>query len=194
MDEGVHSMEKISKIASASKSKFWATILFKIVRKLQPSSCVELGSCVGISASYQAAALKLNSKGKIVTLEGSEEVATIASETLSNLELSNSSVVIGPFHQTLMEVFKNSDPIDLFFNDGHHDRDAVINYFEKVLPYLSKNAVIVIDDISWSPGMKSAWMEIENDPRVSASINLDSIGIALIQANVGTKEKFVIPL
>ena len=64
-----------------------------------------------------------------------------------------------------MEVFKNSDPIDLFFNDGHHDRDAVINYFEKVLPYLSKNAVIVIDDISWSPGMKSAWMEIENDPR-----------------------------
>ena len=42
------------------------SILFRLIRNLEPSSCVELGSCVGISASYQAGALSLNKKGQII--------------------------------------------------------------------------------------------------------------------------------
>lgn len=194
MKKGVSSTEHVAKICRASKPAFWATFLYKLIRKLKPSSCLELGSCVGISASYQAAALHMNKKGTLVTLEGSPEIAKIAKETLENLNYQNTSVITGEFTETLNETLKSSSPIDFFFNDGHHDHDAVIQYFNEALPYLSDQAIIIFDDISWSTGMKKAWREIENDERVNVSIDFQSIGIVLIGKNLPTKEKFRIPL
>jgi predicted O-methyltransferase YrrM len=194
MKKGVQSRAVVGNICRASKPAFWATLLFKLIRKLEPSSCVELGSCVGISASYQATALNINRKGNLVTLEGSPEIAKIAKETLESLKLQNASVVTGPFNETLNSVLKSSKPIDFFFNDGHHDHDAVIQYYNEALPNLSEEAVIVFDDISWSPGMRKAWNEIEDHERISASIDLETIGIAFVGNYLATKEKFRIPL
>ena len=101
MDVGVRSSASISHICSFSKPPFWASILFKLVRNLRPTKCVELGSCVGISGAYQSAALKLNNVGELISLEGSPDIANIASETFSKLELQEvASVTVGPFHQT----------------------------------------------------------------------------------------------
>lgn len=194
MEKGVQSTALVANICKASKPTFWATFLFKLIRKLEPSSCVELGSCVGISASYQASALKINEKGNLLTLEGSPEIAKIANETIASLNLQNASVVTGSFHETLKGVLESSKPIDFFFNDGHHDHDAVLLYFNEALPNLSNEAVVVFDDISWSPGMRQAWIEIEDDERVTASIDLQTIGIALVGNNLAAKEKFRIPL
>ena len=194
MEKGVKSRVSVSKITTASKPKFWATLLFKLVRQLRPMSCVELGCCVGISASYQAAALDINSYGAVVTLEGSDEIARLAEETFANIGAKNVSVVTGPFHKTLSDVLERTKPIDLFFNDGHHDHDAVIEYFNKVMPYLSDASIIIFDDISWSSGMRKAWAKIESDERVSASIDLHETGIALIDKSMKTKERFKIPL
>lgn len=194
MEKGSRSRQPVSKIATASKPEFWATMLLKMIRKLEPSSCVELGSCVGISASYQAAALAMNGKGAIVTLEGSDEIADLAKQTLAQMGLENASVVTGPFHETLGAVFESAKPVDFFFNDGHHDHDAVLRYFNQAIPYLADGAVIVFDDISWSPGMRKAWTEIVNDERVSAAIDLHTIGVALMDKSMDTKESFTIPL
>ena len=188
MKVGVKSTALVSKICSASKPEFWATFLFKLIRKIKPSSCVELGTYVGISASYLASALTSNGKGNLLSLEGSPEIAKIAEETLEGLNLQNVFVVTGPFHETLKGVLKSAKPIDFFFNDGHHDHDAVIQYFHEALPYLSNEAVIVFDDISWSPGMRKAWGEIEADARVAASINLQTMGIAIITTKMAAKE------
>lgn len=194
MERGVSSTEEIAKITRASKPQFWATVLFKLIRKLKPLSCVELGSCVGVSASYQASALNMNGRGTLVTLEGSPEIANVARETLESLGIKNTSVVKGPFHETLAGVLEAAKPIDFLFNDGHHDHDAVMQYFNEAVPFLSHTAVIVFDDISWSPGMRKAWAEIQRDERVSATIDLRSIGIALLNKSSSTKERLEIPL
>lgn len=194
MERGVQSTAFVADICKASKPAFWAKFLFKLIRQLEPSSCVELGSCVGISAAYQGVALELNGKGSLTTLEGSPEIAQKAKETIENLDLLNTSVVVGPFHETLKSVLEASKPVDLFFNDGHHDHDAVIEYFNTALPYLSDQAIVVFDDITWSSGMRKAWTEIEDDKRVAASIDLREIGIALIGDGAARKEKFRIPL
>lgn len=195
MENGVESIARVADICrTSSKPEFWATLLFKLVRKLQPLSCLELGSCVGISASYQAAALKINGKGNLVTLEGSPETAKIAEDTLRSLDLKNTSVITGPFHKTLKNALESASPIDLFFNDGHHDRDAVLRYFNESIPHLSPGAIIVVDDISWSPGMREAWVQIEHDPRVGTSIDLGDMGIAVVKDEFKTKENFRILL
>lgn len=194
MDNGVQSTALVADLCKASKPAFWGEFLFKLIRKLEPLNCVELGSCVGISASYQSSALKMNGKGNLITLEGSPEIAKIAIETLESLNFQNTSVITGPFRENLKSVLESSKPIDFFFNDGHHDHDAVLRYFNEALPNISDEAIFLFDDISWSPGMRKAWIEIEDDKRVSASIDLQSIGIALIGNNLSAKEKFRIPL
>ena len=194
MESGVESTAQVAKICRASKPAFWAVVLFKLIRKLKPASCVELGTCVGISASYQAAAMKLNGDGFLRTLEGSPEVAKIAAETLSGLDLENAEVVTGPFHYTLDSVLKQSAPIDFFFNDGHHDHDAVIRYFNEAIPFLANDAVVMFDDISWSEGMKKAWLEIQKDKRVSATIDLGPVGIAVLGTKSADSFNVAIPL
>ena len=136
----------------------------------------------------------LNGKGHLSTLEGSPEIARIAEETMKSLQLNNTSVVTGPFQKTLKGVLKSSKPVDFFFDDGHHDHDATIQYFHEAVPYLADEAVIIFDDISWSAGMKKAWAEIENDERITASIDLKTIGIALMGNKPASKENFRIPL
>lgn len=194
MERGFTSTAQLSRICKASKPAFWAKILFKTIRKLQPTSCVELGSCVGISASYQAAALALNGKGQLWTLEGSPEIARTARETLEGLNLSGVEVVTGPFHETLQTVLQQSAPIDFFFNDGHHDHDAVLNYLNDAVPFLAPNAVIVVDDIAWSEGMKKAWSEIESDKRVAATVDLGLVGIAVMGSRMPNAVKLRVPL
>lgn len=194
MRMGIQSTALVSNICEASKSRFWATFLFRLIRKLKPSSCVELGTCVGISASYQAAALSLNEKGELVSIEGSPYIADIARDTFDILNLKNVSVVTGPFDQTLRNVLETVKPIDFFFNDGHHDHDAVIKNFNSSIPYLSDESIVILDDISWSPGMRKAWLEIENHDLVTISIDLRKIGIVLICRGQFKKEKVTVLL
>lgn len=117
---GVLTREPVADVARASKPAFWALILFKLVRHFKPNHVIELGSCVGISAAYQGAALMLNGGGKLITLEGAPEVAEIARQTLEGLELANTEVIAGRFADTLPEVMEAMNPVDYVFVDGHH--------------------------------------------------------------------------
>jgi len=44
----------------------------------------------------------------------------------------------------------------------------------------SSNAVIVLDDIIWSKGMKKAWDQLKNNSRITYSIDLNSIRILVL--------------
>ncbi len=179
-DENSTTTLTVSKMCEASRPPFWGGILFRLIREFRPVTCIELGTCLGISGSYQAAALRMNSTGSLRTLEGSAALASLAEETFELLGVENTTVVPGPFRETLVDVLKAAGPVDYMFNDGHHDRDAVLEYFEKSLPYLSNQAIMVFDDINWSPGMRDAWKTIKADPRVAETVDLRQLGIALI--------------
>lgn len=190
MNNGVVYSSKVSNVTLGSKPKFWAKLLFSIIRELKPNLCLELGTCVGISASYQAKALELNGNGHLVTLEGAQEIAEIANETFKILNLSNIEVVVGAFHSTLQNVLEKNKPIDYFFNDGHHSHDAVLNYFEQAIPYLSSEAIVVFDDIMWSSGMQKAWKKIKKHSSVEYSIDMGDIGIVILSSNKNSKQHF----
>ena len=194
MENGIPLKMPISHIAGWSKPTFWAIFLHKIHKKIKPLSCLELGTCLGISAAYQASALNLNGGGKLTSLEGSPLIAKIAEQTLEQLKLDNFEIVVGPFHKTLSETLEAHKPIDFFFNDGHHDHDAVLNYFSMALPNLAKNAIVVLDDISWSDGMRNAWSKIVNHEKVASSIDLGEIGIIILGERLNRNPNIIIDL
>jgi predicted O-methyltransferase YrrM len=182
------------KCRSSSELYFWVLILFKLIRKFKPTSCLELGTCMGISAAFQASALNLNGNGKIVTLEGAAPLASIAEKNFQLLDLKNVSVVEGRFQDTLHQVLNENSPVDFAFIDGHLDGIATINYFEQIISFCKDRAMLIIDNIFWSPSMKKAWQIIEGDERIKISLNLRQLGICIIDNERLEKLSYRIPL
>ncbi len=195
MDQGVHVVETLGEVArNASKSPFWCRFLFGLVRNAHPSSVLEMGTAVGISAAYQAAALRLNGRGRLVTLDGAPSLAAIARENWRELGLEEIEVVVGRFADTLPGVLPKRRPLDYVFVDGHHDGEATLAYFEMLLPHLAPRAWVVFDDVAWSEGMKRAWDRIASDDRIALSIDLGAIGVTEIDRAHPAPRRYRIPL
>ena len=176
---GVVTTTTISRACRASTSRMWALFLFGLVRRLRPRRCLELGTCLGISAAYQAAAQRLNGDGTLVTLEGDPALAALAAQSLRGLGLEGIQLVPGRFQDTLQGVLEEHGPVDHAFIDGHHDGTATMGYFEQLLPHLAHPALLVFDDVSW-PGMRSAWRTIAHSGSVHLSSTLGNVGVCCV--------------
>ncbi len=195
MRAGVEVTQALGEICTvASKSPFWCSLLFRFVRTLRPTSCIEMGTAVGISAAYQAAALTLNGRGTFTTLEGAGSLADIARDNLRRLGLGMVEVVAGRFEDTLDDVLERRQPVDYVFIDGHHDGQATLAYVEQTIPFLAETALLVLDDIAWSDGMKDAWSTIARDERVGLAVDLGRVGLCVLRASVAGHREFKVLL
>ncbi len=119
--------------------------LHAIVHAVGVRRGIELGTCVGISAAYQASALQDAADVRFVTCEGAPGLAELARRNLGQLGLRRCSVVAGRFDDTLPAVSADLAPIDYAFVDGHHDEAATKRYFELLLSHAATRAVFVFD-------------------------------------------------
>lgn len=165
--------------ARVSNGPAWCRLLFSIIRAQKPRACIELGSCVGISGAYQAAALKLNRRGRLITIEGAEMLSIIANDTFSDLRLANVAVLHGRFSDCLGPLLRLDRLIDYVFLDGHHSEKGTMGYFKQLQPFLSESAIVVIDDINWSAGMARAWQAIKSLSNVRIAIDTPKLGICV---------------
>jgi predicted O-methyltransferase YrrM len=195
MRAGVEVTDTLAHISRVvSKPAFWCLLLFKLIRTMRPSSCLEMGTAVGVSAAYQAAALRLNRHGSLVTLEGAASLADIARNNFQQLDLDIVEAVVGRFQDTLNDVLTNRQPVDYVFVDGHHDEQATRAYFEQILPFLAEKALLVFDDITWSEGMRRAWNTLVKDRRVDVSVDLGPVGLCIVDSSIAGRRYFSIPL
>lgn len=168
----------VAQMSGASKSPFWAGVLFRLVKDLGRVNALELGTCLGVSAAYQAGAMQLNGKGRLTTLEGAPALAELSRRHLDSLGLADRvDIVLGRFEDTLPSVLTERRPFDFVFIDGHHDERATLAYFEQIHPHLAPGAIVVFDDIDWSRGMKRAWRTLVADPRLPVSVDLGRLGV-----------------
>lgn len=179
--DGVSGLEEVSSICkNASTPENLGRLLFKLIAEFKPKCCLELGTSLGISASYQVLALKSNGHGRFVTIEGSQSIAKIAEQTIEELGYPNFDVYVGKFKDVLPIILPTICTVDFVFIDGHHDRFATKEYFETILPYLSEKSIVIFDDIDWSKGMGEFWDEMNHDSRVKFSFDLFRWGICFI--------------
>lgn len=163
---------------SSSASSSWAELLFRLIRTARPERCLELGTCLGISASYQGAALRLNGAGRVITIEGRPEVAAIAGRTIAELGLADQ--VEGRaawFEDGLPGALADLGHLDYGFVDGHHDGEATLEYFGGIRPRLAGGAILVFDDIGWSADMRGAWETIARDRLAAGAADLGRLGV-----------------
>jgi len=186
----LNNKRKISAIASSSlKPKKFSQLLFRIAHYYKPQNILELGTSLGITTAYMAAA---NPAANITTMEGAPEVAACAKNNFQRLHLSNINIIKGNFNETLPQVIAEQPSFDLAFMDGNHRKAPTLNYFYQLLKTTGASSLLIFDDIHWSREMESAWDEIKKHPSVTLTIDLFFIGLVFFRTEQKIKQDFVI--
>jgi predicted O-methyltransferase YrrM len=184
-------LRPIAKVAARSlKSPKYARLLFRLVQYFQSRQVLELGTCLGITASYLAAS---SDEVQVTTLEGAPAYVKKARRIFENLRIKNIRVVEGNFDDTLLGVLKESRTWDFVFIDGNHRLEPTLRYFEQILPHAHAGTLFVFDDIHWSREMEEAWQKIQQHPSVTLTIDLFFVGLVFIRPEQIAKEHFIIP-
>ncbi|HEV8507896.1 MAG TPA: class I SAM-dependent methyltransferase [Chitinophagaceae bacterium] len=198
----------VSSIAKhAVKSKKYGQLLYRMAKYYQADSIIELGTSLGITTSYLSFA---SPKGKVFTLEGSNEVANVARQNFKAFGLQRRPdaprsaeaslkaqregihLIEGNFDYTLPSVLYQVASVDLAFIDGNHRREPTKNYFHWLLEKANSNSIFVFDDIHWSEDMEQAWEHIKQHPAARCSIDLFFIGIIFFRQEFKEKQHFTI--
>lgn len=168
----IRTVKDIAKYSAISPAV--GQFLFRLVHFCQPGQLLELGSSLGISAAYQAAAVR---RAKFITIEGDPTLAQIAAGHLQQLELSQVDVLTGAFAEQLPDALERLSSLDYLYLDGDHRAAASLRYFEQCLPYAHADSVFVIADIYWSREMQQAWQQMCKHDAVRLTVDLFDVGL-----------------
>lgn len=147
-------------------------LLFFLIRVVQPEHILEIGSSVGYSGLWMAAALEANDKGRLTTIESHKERFGRAQNHFEHSGLAHRILSLkahAPEIFTEPERFGYAvqvipENIDLAFFDAtkkQHD-----DFLDVILPRLSSNAYLVVDNVSSHQEELSAFLvRLQNDPR-----------------------------
>jgi len=185
--DNMRSVKQIAKVAL--KPKKYSLLLHKIIAHYKPDEILEMGTSLGITTCYLAAA---NKHAKVVTMEGAPSVALIAKKTFSTLGYTNVNIMEGDFDETLPAYLKSVDQLGIVYVDGNHRYAPTINYFKQLLEKANDQSILIFDDIHWSEEMEKAWEEIKQHSHVTLTIDLFFIGLVFVRQAQKEKEHFVI--
>jgi predicted O-methyltransferase YrrM len=174
----------------AAKSPKLAQLLFRIVNYYQPTTMLELGTSLGLSAAYLASG---NPFARLITLEGAASIARLAKKNFKRLDLHNIELVTGNFDDILPAVTcQLSSLIDLAFIDGNHRKGPTLSYFNQIMNKAGPDSIFIFDDIHWSREMEEAWQAIKDDPRVMLTVDLFFLGLVFFRKDFKIKQHFTI--
>ena len=197
--EGLHVQRRVCDIAKNHlESARVGQVLFRIVNFLheeekRPLQILELGTSLGITTAYLAS---VDSRNKVVTMEGSEAVLRVAQGVWKMLKLENIEWIQGNIDDTLYNIYSvqssdvrvqsseaKGERIDLAFVDAHHTYEATMRYADFLLNRLTEKGILVLDDIYYSEQMERAWSELKADPRVTTSMDLFHVGLLFVDTH-----------
>lgn len=182
----------VRQACQASRRREDGVALHLMVAELRPERIIELGTNVGISSAYMAAAQHDAGTGTLVTLEASPGRSRVARRMHESLGLPRVEYVLGLFDQTLESALEK--PVDFAFIDGHHQYEPTLDYFDRIWRRSTEGAVFVFDDIRWSLDMERAWNRLKTDPRLPVVVDLCGFGVAIGTRDPRSTRRLVTPV
>ena len=127
-------------------SEIQAHFLQLIIKINNVKKCLEIGTFTGFSAS--TIALALPKDGKLITLDIDEKIAQVAINFFKKGNLDRKiETVVAPALDTLKKIKEEKKTFDLIFIDA--DKGNYINYYEACLNLISKEGLIIFDNVLW---------------------------------------------
>jgi len=186
LDDNQRNVGKMAKTSSSSKKD--SELLYRLSDYFKFKTVLELGTSLGMGTYALSLA---NPTSKIITIEGCPNTSRFAQSQLKKHDIGNVEFLIGNFSNTIPTLQNNN--FDFIFFDGHHNKEATIQYFEALLPKTHNETVFVFDDIYWSEGMTEAWEYIKNHNAVTVTVDVFHLGFVFFRKEQA-KEHFKIRL
>ena len=168
-------------VKQSSVSQKNGRLLYRISSWANPRYILEIGTSVGISTMYIAAASPF---AKITTLEGNADKVEQARKNFSLADLNNITLIEGDFNLTLNMALSVKPRLDLVFFDGNHQTEPTLHYFKQCLELSHEKSVFIFDDIRWSKEMYNTWQILKKHNSVSISIDLFNMGILFFREGI----------
>lgn len=172
----------------SSSSRKEAQLLYRLSQYFNLSTILELGTSLGMGTYAMALS---NKHVNVTSIEGCKNTSEFAQSSLNSLEVKNVDFQIGNFSEVIPNL--NHPSFDCIYFDGHHNKDATIQYFEALLPKAHNNSVFIFDDIYWSKGMTDAWEYVKNHKAIGVTVDCFHLGFVFFRKEQA-KEHFKIRL
>ena len=165
---------RISSVARKSLSTPRLSYLYqRMIRYYGCRTIIELGTSLGVNTLY----LARSEQAEVYTFEGAPTLAALARGHFKDAGQENIHVVEGDIDATLPTFVETGVKADWVLIDANHTEAATLRYFNLLLKTLHDDSIVVIDDIHQSPGMESAWQQVQGHKRVRATADLYRCGI-----------------
>ena len=157
----IETTSRLGRVSAMQVAQDQGVFLSMLVAAIRPKFAVEIGTFTGYSSLAIANALPEN--GKLLCCDVSEEWTSVASEYWEKAGVDEKiELVIAPAKQTLANLPDDME-IDFAFIDA--DKGGYLEYYEQIVPRLSENGLIAIDNVLWSGRVVNP--EISDDDTIS---------------------------
>jgi predicted O-methyltransferase YrrM len=122
--------------------------LYSIVRDAQPVVAVETGFSGGLSAMHILAAMDVNEKGTLYSVE------CFTNQAIFHPRL---KFIRGMSQDQMLKIYLKSGPWDLFLHDSDHEVGCTTFEYELAWAFLRPGGVMLTDDYEWGNPIHYAW-------------------------------------
>ena len=186
-----HETTKLGSVSQMQIAKEQGQFLEIITKISNANSCLEVGRFTGMSTLFIARGL--SEKGKIITIDNSDEFLSLAKKywDLDNVSAKIESI-IGDGVEVMQSMIDRQHSFDLIFIDA--DKNNYPNYYELSLNLIPSNGIIIIDNMLWhgdvanenkndsqTNTIRDLNLKIQKDNRVEFSLLPLSDGLSFIR-------------
>ena len=186
-----HETSKLGSVFKMQIAKEQGQFLEIITKISNANSCLEIGRFTGMSTLFIARGL--SEKGKIITIDNSDEFLSLAKKywDLDNVSEKIESI-IGDGVEVMQSMIDRQHSFDLIFIDA--DKNNYPNYYELSLNLIPSNGIIIIDNMLWhgdvanenkndsqTNTIRDLNLKIQKDNRVEFSLLPLSDGLSFIR-------------
>ena len=186
-----HETSKLGSVSQMQIAKEQGQFLEIITKISDANSCLEIGRFTGMSTLFIARGL--SEKGKIITIDNSDEFLSLAKKywDLDNVSAKIESI-IGDGVEVMQSMIDRQHSFDLIFIDA--DKNNYPNYYELSLNLIPSNGIIIIDNMLWhgdvanenkndsqTNTIRDLNLKIQKDNRVEFSLLSLSDGLSFIR-------------
>lgn len=155
-----------------SSSQKFSSFLIYLIDWLKADTILETGTASGINAI----AMSYSQAKKIITVEGSKEIANIAQQNIAKYKREKIKIINENIYNCFPQLLEEHLP-ELIFLDADHRSETILWYMEKIRESSTAPKCVLIHDIYWSKDMLMAWKRIVADPKYSLTVDLFEVGL-----------------
>ena len=162
-------------------------LLFRLTNYFRPQNILQIGGSLGLSTLY----LSSYASGlKCCVLENEPELAKISRIVHEKGARNLIDLHVGNYHELLPKILEKKELLDLvFFNTWNEQQHHYL--FEMCLSKVHNDTVFVFEGIKENNRMREFWRSVCENPKVTVTIDLYSMGIVFFNKKLHKRDYIV---